>query len=81
MAIPLDTLLDYESNIYEIISAVIKRAHQLTDIRVAYTPTTIEEQEGVLIKKDHDINQDEKAVSIAFREIFEESVVYKIHDE
>ena len=84
MAIPLDALLDFKKNSYQVVSAVMKRAQQLTDIRVAYTRTALEEQEEIPVVKNnyHDEEQEEdKAVSIAFQEVLEEKITYKTEEE
>ena len=83
MPLPLDTLLDFDGNSYEIVSAVIKRAQQLTDIRFAYNLTTLEEQGGVRdsAHAPSESKSDEKPVFTAFREIFDKSVVYKIQSD
>lgn len=83
MPLPLDTLLDFDGNSYEIVSAVIKRAQQLTDIRFAYNLTTLEESGGVRTSAHTPIESqsDEKPVFTAFREIFDKSVTYKIQKD
>lgn len=81
---PLDTLLDFNGNSYEIVVAAARRAQQLTDIRVAYDPTTLEAKSSnsVLTNPNpHAIPHDEKAVSIAFSEIFNKTVVYKLKND
>ncbi len=74
---PLKDLINYKGNIYEMVSAVIQRSQQITEIRAAYTPTTLEEQQSMSTSPREKKFGDEKATSIAFREIFNEEVVYK----
>lgn len=83
MPMPLDTLLDFDGNSYEIVSAVIKRAQQLTDIRVAYNLTTLEEQGGIKASANTPAESlsDEKPVTLAFQEIFNKSVIYKVKND
>lgn len=82
MPMPLNTLLDFEGNSYEIVVAVLRRAQQLTDIRVAYNPTTLEEQNTIPVVPEHlELPPEEKAVSVAFQEILDSSVTYKIKPE
>lgn len=81
MSMPLKDLINYKGNIYEVVSAVIQRSQQITEIRAAYNPTTLEEQVTVPQKTRKDEFGDEKATSIAFREIFNEKVVYKFKDK
>lgn len=79
MALPLDVLLDFDGNSYEIVVAAIKRAQQLTDIKVAYNPTTLEEHGDFPVIQPHpEIMHEDKTISTAFNEIFNKSVTYKI---
>ena len=79
MSMPLKYLINYTGNIYEMVSAVIQRSQQITEIRAAYTPTTLEEQQEITTSSNSKERKfgNEKATSIAFREVFNEEVLYK----
>ncbi len=81
MSIPFKKLLRYKGNIYELVSAVVKRTQQITDIRSAFVPTTLEDKDATHLQKKHQYETEEKAASIAFKEIFDEEVIYKVKKE
>lgn len=81
MSMPLKELVRYKEDIYELVSAVIKRSQQITDVRAAFYPTTLEENAGATVQqqpKNTEEFSDEKASVVAFKEIFSNEVVYKI---
>lgn len=80
MSMPLKELVRYKEDIYELVAAVIKRSQQITDVRAAFYPTTLEENAGAAVQQPKDTEEfsDEKASVVAFKEIFSNEVVYKI---
>ena len=67
MAIPLNLLIDESSNMYEVTCAAIRRARQLADIQRVY-------EEG------GEVQEGEKVVSEAIREILTRDVQYQIEE-
>ncbi len=84
MAIPIEKLINFKGNIYEVVSAVIKRSQQITEVRAAYNPTTLEEQITPVPSREEKTNENsenkEKATSAAFREILQKEVLYRFKD-
>lgn len=68
MAIPLDKLLEDQRNVYQVTSAVIRRAHQIGEIRRAFSS-----DEHGSVSEDGD-----KVVSQAIAEIINEDVRFEI---
>ena len=68
MAIPLDRLLEDSRNVYEVTSAIIRRAHQIGEIRRAFSS----DEHG-------SVNEEgDKVVSQAIAEIIDEDVRFEI---
>jgi DNA-directed RNA polymerase subunit K/omega len=68
MAIPLDKLLEDSRNVYEVTSAIIRRAHQIGEIRRAFSS----DEHG-------SVNEEgDKVVSQAIAEIIDEDVRFEI---
>lgn len=68
MPIPLDRLLEHEENIYEVTVAAIRRAHQVGEIRRAFSS----DEHG-------SVNEDgEKVVSQAISELLSGDVRFEI---
>lgn len=68
MPIPLDKLIAEDRNIYQVTTAVIRRAHQLGEIRRAFSAN----EHGSVTEEG------DKVVSRAIEEILEEEVQYRI---
>lgn len=68
MPIPLDQLLQDERNIYELTAAIIRRAHQLGEIRRAFSSN----EEGAVTVEG------EKVVSQAITEIVGREVGFEL---
>ncbi len=68
MAIPLDLLLQDDRNVYELTSAIIRRAHQLGEIRRAFSS----DEHGSVIEDG------DKVVSQAITEILTDEVHFEI---
>lgn len=68
MGIPLDSLLEDDRNIYELTSAIIRRAHQIGEIRRAFSS-----DEHGSVSEDGD-----KVVSQAIREVIENDVRFEL---
>ena len=66
MIFPLEQLIEYDGNIYEITCAAIRRAYQIS---VVADP-----------KKKNEVDSD-KAVSIAAKQLFTNQIEYKNIDE
>ena len=68
MAIPLDKLLADDRNIYELTTAIIRRAHQVGEIRRAFSS----DEHG-------SVNEDgEKVVSQAIGEVLDREIHFEI---
>lgn len=70
MAIPLDELLQDNRNLYELTSATIRRAHQLGEIRRAFSS----DENGAIVEDD----EQDKVVSTAIAEIITNQVRFEI---
>jgi DNA-directed RNA polymerase subunit K/omega len=68
MSIPLDQLLEDERNIYEVTSAIIRRAHQVGEIRRAFSS-----DEHGSVSEDGD-----KVVSQAISEVITNEVRFEM---
>jgi len=64
MSYPLENLIEYNDNMYEITCAIIKRAYQLANLREPAPTDKFED----------------KIVSQAARQIFTKNVEYRIED-
>jgi DNA-directed RNA polymerase subunit K/omega len=73
MPIPLDALLQDNRNIYELTSATIRRAHQLGEIRRAFSS----DENGAIVEDD----EQEKVVSQAITEIITDTVRFEITED
>ncbi len=73
MAIPLDVLLQDDRNIYELTSATIRRAHQLGEIRRAFSS----DENGAIVEDE----QQDKVVSSAIAEIITNTVRFEIAED
>lgn len=80
MAMPLKELVCYKGDMYDLVAVVIKRAQQITDIRDAFHPTTLEDRTVIKMDSSHDQFGDEKASVIAFREVFSDKIAYQFDD-
>ncbi len=69
MKLPLGQLVDFDSNVYEITSAVITRATQVTKLRKIYGKE--------LIGTSRRVDKNVKAVIIALDEVLSGEVLYK----
>lgn len=70
MSIPLDLLLQEQRNMYEVTAAMIRRAHQVGEIRRAFS-----------VNEHGAVNEDgDKVVSQAIQEILTEEVRFEIGD-
>lgn len=68
MAIPLDRLLEDSRNVYQVTSAIIRRAHQIGEIRRAFSS----DEHG-------SVNEEgDKVVSQAIAEVINEDVRFEI---
>lgn len=70
MAIPLDNLIEDNRNIYELTAAIIRRAHQIGEVRRAYSS----DEHGSII------DEGEKVVSQAIGEILLNEVQFELID-
>ncbi|MFW5828155.1 MAG: DNA-directed RNA polymerase subunit omega [Alkalispirochaeta sp.] len=68
MAIPLNTLLEDERNIYELTSAIVRRAYQIGEIRRAFSS----DEHGSVAEEG------DKVVSQAIREVIENEVRFEL---
>jgi DNA-directed RNA polymerase subunit K/omega len=68
MAIPLDSLLEDDRNLYVLTSAIIRRAHQIGEIRRAFST----DEHGSVIEDG------DKVVSQAIREIVANEVRFEL---
>lgn len=68
MAIPLDLLLQDDRNVYELTTAIIRRAHQIGEIRRAFSS----DEHGSIIEDG------DKVVSQAISEILTDTVHFEI---
>lgn len=68
MSIPMDKLVSEDRNIYQITSAIIRRAHQIGEIRRAFSAN----EHGSVSEEG------EKVVSQAIEEILEGEVRYRL---
>ncbi len=80
MAMPLKDLVRYKGDVYDLVAVVVKRSQQITDIRAAFHPTTLEDRTVTKVQTKHDQFGDEKASVIAFREIFSDKVAYQFDE-
>ncbi|MDA3947611.1 MAG: DNA-directed RNA polymerase subunit omega [Spirochaeta sp.] len=68
MAIPLDRLLEDNRNVYQVTSAIVRRAHQIGEIRRAFSS----DEHG-------SVNEEgDKVVSQAIAEIINEDVRFEL---
>ena len=68
MAIPLDRLLEDNRNVYQVTSAIVRRAHQIGEIRRAFSS----DEHG-------SVNEEgDKVVSQAISEIINEDVRFEL---
>lgn len=68
MVIPLDLLLQDDRNVYELTTAIIRRAHQIGEIRRAFSS----DEHGSIIEDG------DKVVSQAISEILTDTVHFEI---
>jgi DNA-directed RNA polymerase subunit K/omega len=68
MAIPLDLLLQDDRNVYELTTAIIRRAHQIGEIRRAFSS----DEHGSIIEDG------DKVVSQAIAEVLTDTVHFEI---
>lgn len=70
MAIPLDRLLEDNRNVYQVTSAIIRRAHQIGEIRRAFSS----DEHG-------SVNEEgDKVVSQAIAEVINRDVRFEIEE-
>jgi DNA-directed RNA polymerase subunit K/omega len=68
MAIPLDRLLEDNRNVYQVTSAIVRRAHQIGEIRRAFSS----DEHG-------SVNEEgDKVVSQAISEVINEDVRFEL---
>jgi DNA-directed RNA polymerase subunit K/omega len=68
MGIPLDSLLEDQRNIYELTSAIIRRAYQIGEIRRAFSS----DEHGSVTEEG------DKVVSQAIREVLDRDVRFEL---
>lgn len=71
MGIPLDSLLEDDRNIYELTSAIIRRAYQIGEIRRAFST----DEHGSVIEDG------DKVVSQAIREVIDDEVRFELTED
>lgn len=71
MAIPLDTLMQDERNVYELTTAIIRRAHQIGEIRRAFSS----DEHGSVSEEG------EKVVTQAINEVLSDQVRFELIED
>ncbi len=66
---------------YELVSAVIRRSEQITEVRAAYNPSTLEEQQFPILPPSLEQQSNEKSTTLAFQEILSDEVTYRFHSD
>ncbi len=76
----LKELVRYEGDVYDLVAVAIKRSQQITDIRAAFHPTTLEDYTVTKIEDSDDQFGDKKASIVAFQEVLSDKIAYQFDD-